>query len=255
METHALPALVPLTFLVAFVYSSVGHGGASGYLALLSFYALPHPFMAASALCLNLLVSGLSFYNYKKAGHFSWALTRPFLLLSIPAAFLGGLLKIPKVYYALLLSAVLIFAAGRLIFDAWLEKKEGDVLRPVSFKLSWILGGLIGLISGIVGVGGGIFLSPLMLFFQWATPRQTAATSAAFIFANSFAGLLGRTFQNSFEIQITVPALALVSSAFLGGLLGSRLGANHFTNPLLKQILSIVLLIAAFKLLKTYFLS
>lgn len=249
---EALASFVPLVtfaFLVAFIYSSVGHGGASGYLALLSFYALPHEPMAASALCLNLLVAGMSFTAFMRAGHFSSKLTFPFISTSIPFAFLGGLFKIPKEFYALLLAAALIWAALRLFLDAYLETKRKPVIQPLPQGWPFLIGGLVGLLSGIVGVGGGIFLSPIILFFNWANAKQTAAASAFFIFVNSFAGLLGRMVRGSFSLQFSPLIVGLVAAAFLGGVLGSRLGAVHFSNGWLKRILAVVLLTASIKLL------
>ena len=242
--------LFVLVALVALIYSSVGHGGASGYLALLSFYAFPHEAMAASALCLNLLVSGLAFYAFAKAGQFSWKLTGPLILFSIPLAFVGGLIQVPKSVYAVLLLSVLIFAGVRLGWDASMQKKEEKSFQAPTLPL-WILflmGGVIGLLSGIVGVGGGIFLSPLLILLGCATPKQTATTSAFFIWVNSFSGLLGRLFRHSFEVSFSPVLTAVVLSAFLGGWVGSHAGANHFTSPWLKRILALVLFIAAFKL-------
>ncbi len=246
------PSFIPLlalTFLVAFVYSSVGHGGASGYLALLSLYTFPKEPASASALCLNLLVSGAAFYAFWKASHFSWRFAWPFVLTSIPAAFLGGLIKVPPSVYALLLAWVLVFAGFRLLIDIKLSLKQVSCRPSLLFSLP--LGGLIGVLSGIVGVGGGIFLSPLLLFFRWAEPKRTAAISAFFILVNSFAGLLGRAFRYQFKFDLSSLVIGMVATAFLGGILGSHLGANHFSAGWLRRILSAVLFIAAFKLFRS----
>lgn len=232
-----------LTFIVALIYSSVGHGGASGYLAVLSFFQISHGQMAASALCLNLLVAGMAFWNFLKASHFSWRLTWPFCLTSVPFAFIGGFLKVSSTVYSFLLAAVLVFAAGRLLFE--FDRKVAEISRLPSHSASLSLGGSIGILSGVVGVGGGIFLSPILLLFHWADPKRTAATSAFFILVNSLAGLLGRSVQGHF--QITEVLVYMVAAAFIGGIIGSRLGANHFSGKWLKRILAGVLLIAAFK--------
>lgn len=244
---HFLP-LFAFTFLIALVYSSVGHGGASGYLALLSFLSFPHEIMSTSALCLNLLVAGTAFWFFLRASHFSWGLTWPFTVASVPFAFIGGLLRIPAAFYSLLLAFVLIFAAVRLIFDS---TGEQHTFKFPSLKISLPLGGAIGILSGMVGVGGGIFLSPILLIFHWADPKKTAATSACFILVNSLAGLFGRLARNSF--QVTPLLLTMVVTAFLGGVIGSRLGANHFSGRWLKRVLAGVLLIATFKLLTPFF--
>ena len=240
--------LSALASLVAFLYSSVGHGGASGYLAILSLFSFPHDQMATSALCLNLLVSGMAFSAFRKAGHFIWDLAWPFILTSIPCAFLGGLLSVSGSHYAHLLASVLIFAAFRLIIEVKLAKEEKKIHSP-PFLFSILLGAGIGVLSGIVGVGGGIFLSPLLILLHWANPKQTAATSAFFIFVNSFSGLLGRTFRQNFELHLSGVLVFMVLSAFVGGLLGSRLGAGRFSHQWLRLILAGVLILAAVKLL------
>lgn len=240
-------ALAFLTFFVAAIYSSVGHGGASGYLAVLSFFAISHEAMAASALCLNLLVAGLAFWIYFKAGHFNWNLTWPFVIASIPAALLGGFMTIPPRVYAGLLAAALSFAAFRLI---WNIDKNGAfaVAGAPSPKVTVPAGGLLGILSGMVGVGGGIFLSPILILFRWADPKTTAATSAFFIWVNSMSGLFGRFLRGGFEFT---PVLSLmVAAAFFGGLFGSRLGARFLSGLWLRRILGLVLFLAVFKLIR-----
>lgn len=238
-----------LTFLIALVYSSVGHGGASGYLALLSLYSFPMEPASASALCLNLFVSGTAFLAFWRAAHFSWRFAGPFVLTSIPTAFLGGLAKVSPSFYSLLLGGVLLFAGFRLLIDIK-PSIEQVSYRPSPF-LSLPLGALIGVLSGIVGVGGGIFLSPILLFFRWAGPKRTAATSAFFILVNSFTGLLGRAFRYHFSVDLPTTILGMVAIAFLGGTLGSHFGANHFSGRWLKRILAVVLFVASFKLFRS----
>ena len=242
-----LIVIVALTFLVALIYSSVGHGGASGYLAILSFFSIPHDVMAASALCLNVLVAGLSFFIYWKARHFPWKLTWPFVLASVPFAFLGGLIKISPSLYALLLGGALSLAGLRLLFN--IDKNGSQIEAIPSFGIAATLGGLIGLLSGVVGVGGGIFLSPILILFRWADPKKTAATSAFFILVNSISGLAGRYFRGN--IHLTPKWSFMVFAAFGGGLLGSRLGAHYFSSPWLRRILAFVLFLAVFKLMRS----
>ena len=239
--------LTGLTFLVSFIYSSVGHGGASGYLALMSFFAIPQEQMATSALCLNLMVAGTAFWNFLRASYFSWRLVWPFILTSIPFAFVGGLIKISFSVYSVLLAGVLLFAARRLVLN--FKQNAAETIRSPSIFLSLLIGGLIGTLSGTVGVGGGIFLSPLLLLSHWASPKHTAGTSAAFILVNSLAGLSGRMVSHQFQLNYTVTYM--MATAFLGGIIGSKLGANHFSGTWLKRILAVVLLIAALKLLRT----
>lgn len=241
--------LLLLVFLVALAYSSVGHGGASGYLAALSFFALAPEMMAPSALCLNLLVAGLSFLSYRRAGHFVFALLWPFLLTSIPFAFLGGLLGVSPRLYMVLLAAALIFAAFRL-FAVVPPKEEESFVRPPPLWVALPVGGGIGFLSGLIGVGGGIFLSPLLILSKWADAKRTAAVSAAFIWVNSLAGLYGHLSRKSVDWS---SLLWLVGAAFLGGLLGSWLGARRFRGLWLRRILAVVLLVAALKLLRSAF--
>lgn len=234
-----------LLFAVSALYSSVGHGGASGYLAVLSFFAFAPASMSSTALILNVLVSGISFYSFSKAGHFSWRLTWPFLVTSVPAAFIGGTIDVPMHNYSLLLAAVLLFAAFRMVLEIKTGAKIAGPVLPRLF-IAFLSGTIIGLISGIVGVGGGIFLSPLILLMKWADSKPTSATSAFFILINSLAGLLGRFSRGSIEFNILAPFLV---TAFFGGLIGSHLGANLFSNRTLRFALGVVLVIASFKLL------
>lgn len=242
-----LALLLALVFFVALAYSSVGHGGASGYLAVLSFFGVPPAAMAPSALLLNLLVAGISFTAYWRAGLFVFRLLWPFLLTSIPFAFLGGLTAVPVRVYLLLLSAVLIFAAFRLLVVVAAGGEEAWV-RPPRLAVALPVGAGIGFLSGIIGVGGGIFLSPLLILLKWADTKRTAAVSAAFIWINSLAGLYGHLLRQS----VDWPGLVwLVGAALAGGLVGSSLGARRFQGLWLRRILAVVLLVATLKLLRT----
>ena len=241
--THFLP-LLAFSFLVAFVYASVGHGGASGYLALLSLFSFPYEQMAASALLLNLFVAGIAFWTFLKAYHFSWRLTWPFTIASIPSAFVGGLIEIPTHIYSFLLAGVLLFSALRLAVDL---KTPQETVHEPSLLVALSVGIGIGLLSGMVGVGGGIFLSPIVILCGWAEPKKTAATAAFFILTNSFAGLLARYVRHTFQLP---PILAFMILASLsGGILGAQLGAGVFSGKSLKRILAGVLLLATLKLL------
>jgi len=236
--------LIPLVLLLAFLYSSVGHGGASGYLAAMSLFALAPREMSTTALVLNLAVAGTATVAYWRAGHLSLMLPLQFLLTSVPAAFLGGMIHIPAIIYGLLLAATLTFAAVRL-FLTGLDSSPQET-RPVRTGVALFAGGGIGLLSGMVGVGGGIFLSPLMLLMRWADVKQTAAASAVFIVANSLSGLMGRTLAGNMAVgQLGF----LVAPAFVGGLLGSQLGAWKLSGMTLRRLLGVVLLIAAAKLI------
>lgn len=249
----SLSLLVILSLLfagVAFMYSAVGHGGASGYLAILSLFAFAPKEMSTTALLLNILVATISFIAFYRAGYFSLRLTLPFLLSSIPFAFLGGLIYTSSWVYSVLLSAALSFAALRLFLK--LPFQKGGNVKPSSPRYVFALpiGGAIGFVSGIVGVGGGIFLSPIILLMQWSDPKHASATAALFIVLNSLAGILGRQLSNSISFGNFLPLLIAAAG---GGILGSWWGAKKFSNLLLQRLLGVVLLIAATKLIITIF--
>jgi uncharacterized protein len=237
-----------LVFVVAMLYSSVGHGGASGYLAVLSFFAVAPATMASTALTLNVLVAGVALYSYVRAGHLSFRLAWPFIILSIPAAFVGGVMPISEKTYFMLLAFALLFAAFRLAMSA-AQSSEADVSHDVRLSVSLPVGGAIGLLSGVVGVGGGIFLSPIMLLFRWANAKRTSAVAALFIVVNSLSGLAGRFVKGGFAIGEFLP---LVAIAFLGGLIGSYYGANKFSGVVLRRLLALVLIIAAVKMVVSF---
>ncbi len=242
METWML---IPAVFIVAALYSSVGHGGASGYLAVMALLAIPKETAVPGALLLNLVVAGLSWRSFHRAGHFRWGLVAPFLAGSVPAALLGGSLRVSVALYNALLSAALAFAAFRLI---WSPSADVDARhRPPSAGLAVAAGAGLGFVSGIIGVGGGIFLSPLLLLAGWATAKPTCAASAFFILVNSAAGLAGRWPQLTANLLpgIAAPALA----AFLGGTLGARLGSERLSPLSLRRVLGGVLAAASVKLL------
>jgi len=244
----SLPVILLISFLffgVAFLYSSVGHGGASGYLAVLSFFAVAPATMSTTALSLNLLVAGTALVSFYHARHVDLRFTWPFVAASVPAAFLGGLIRVaPSVYY-LTLATVLLLASIRFLFEMRAETEQ-QIFKSPSLTIAFPVGVGIGFVSGLVGVGGGIFLSPLILLAGWADAKKTAATSAVFIFVNSLAGLLGRVTSDTIEVGALAPFLLVT---FLGGLLGSQLGARRFHNRTIKRALGAVLLIASIKLI------
>ncbi len=247
MHSLTEPFLLVGFFVIALLYASVGHGGATGYLALLALTmpALPPQEASTTALILNSLVSGLALMQFARAGHFPVRLALPLLLASIPAAFVGGVLTVPAWLFHLLLLMGLAMAALRL---ALLRLEQGGAVRPPSFAVAMGIGGAIGLISGIVGIGGGIFLSPLLILLRWATPRDTAGVAAAFVLLNSLAGLLARALTGAIMLgALQIPMV----SAMAGGLLGAYLGAYRLMPTALNRALAMVLLIACIKLALT----
>lgn len=249
-ETLKIVTLAVSFFVVAVLYSSVGHGGASGYLLILSFLNFSPMQMSSTALVLNLLVAGSATYVFYRNGYLSFKFTAPFIAASIPTAFMGGMLKVSTKIYSLLLGITLLLVALRLVFEIHLPQVVQSGKKP---HLLVILpaGIFIGLFSGIIGIGGGIILSPLILLMNWADIKQTSATAALFILVNSLAGLGGRLIQPDVGMMIPFELLPYIGVAFAGGLIGSHLGANIFSTARLKWILGVVLLGASTKLIVT----
>ena len=278
---------VGLFFVVAFLYSAVGHGGASGYLALLSLHDIAPEYMKPIALVLNLLVSGMAFIQFYRQGHFLWRLFLPIALFSVPMAYWGGLTPLKDLWYQRGLGVFLLVSVAMMLWprDSGVgqgtSSNDGDVSNNGGGKL-WnrqtgiaaFMGAVIGYVSGLLGIGGGILLSPVLLMIRWTQQKQTAAISAAFIFVNSAAGLLGFVQQHTpwiIDSQKTgcvadaemagrcafgdpwfaVVAIlsVLILPVLLGGLFGSWYGAKKFDQTVMKYILCVVLLIAAIKLL------
>lgn len=236
--------------IVAFLYASVGHGGASGYLALMSLCGFAPAFMKPTALLLNCLVSFISFLQFYRYNTLNWKLFFAFAVSSIPMAYIGGSIEVNPHIYKIILGCLLIIPAIRLLINK--EKKEMDIV-PFHLYFALLIGGAIGFLSGMIGIGGGILLSPIILYMRWANFKQTAGISALFIFVNSIAGLWGNStvswnsLSSLFEGKILIiPILAL-----LGGIAGAYYGAGRFHYILLKKVLAIVLFIASLKLILT----
>ena len=233
-------------FLISILYSSVGHGGASGYLAVLSlstFASMNSSWLKQHAWCLNLIVAAIAFYHYYKAGFYNKKLTIPFIVGSIPFAIIGGALKINGDLYDYLLSITLIWAAYRLYQTKVVENNRE--ITDLSLKITLPIGGGVGFLSGIVGVGGGIFLSPIILLKKWADPKTVAATSALFIWVNSAAGLFGAGISNQLQIDFNI-LFPFIIVVLIGGIIGSKFGTVA-KQSVVRTLLILVLIIAAGK--------
>ncbi len=231
-----------LVFVVAIVYSSAGFGGASGYLLVMSLFGIPSRVMASTALLLNICVAAISFGHYWRAGHFRFHLVLPFVIASIPASFLGGLMRLSDQAYAILLYLVLTYLAVRMLFWPTLSERPDWTPRPVSLWASLLTGAIIGLLSGMLGIGGGIFLSPWIILKQWGTSKQAAAASAAFIALNSVSGILGRLTNKTFSLgEFGLPLLVI---GIAGALIGGYIGAMRFSQTGVRRALGLILLIA-----------
>jgi uncharacterized membrane protein YfcA len=282
-----IPSLwILLFFVVAFLYSAVGHGGASGYLALMSIWHLAPEHMKPVALILNLVVSGIAFIQFYRQGHFLWRLFLPIAALSIPMAYLGGFTPLKDDVYQLGLGVFLVISVVLLNVNlrggiSFKNDDEQRVLADDASQLSReyllaaaILGGGIGYVSGLLGIGGGILLSPVLLLLGWTQQKQTAAMGAAFIFVNSMSGLVGFVQQHPlwelpaekmsgiadaaitggsvlgiYWLSVSMIVGVLIIPVVMGGVVGSWYGSKKFSHRGMKGILSVVLLIAAIKLL------
>ena len=234
-----------LLFIVAFLYAAVGHGGASGYLALMAIFGMIPEIMKPTALLLNLFVSLSAFLFFYKEGHFKWKIFLPFALASIPFSFLGGMIALDASIYKKILGVLLLIPVVRL---AAFPNKDIHDLKQSTFFLSLLIGACIGFLSGLIGIGGGIILSPVLLLLAWTNQKQTAAISALFIFVNSLSGLAGQLTKGiNFQSEMFI----LVGVAFAGGSVGAWLGAKKFNQNILKYLLATVLLMASVKLLLT----
>lgn len=234
-------------FIVAVMYSSVGHGGASGYLAVMAFLGVMPEVTRPTALVLNLFVASIATYQFWRAGFFSWRTLWPFALASIPAAFVGGMISLPTNVYKIILGVVLMLAALRL---AW-KLTAGKEIKQANILMALVIGAGIGLLSGLVGVGGGIFLTPILLLANWSETKTAAGVSAAFILVNSASGLLGNWLLGKGAALATLPQEVWfwIVAAVIGGLVGSTLGAKKFDSLTMRRVLAAVLLFAGIKLM------
>jgi hypothetical protein len=245
MSPETLVFLTASILAVAFLYSSVGHAGASGYIAVMSLFSLAPAEIKPTALVLNVLVACIATWQFWRAGHFSWRLFWPFAVLSVPMAFVGGWVDLPAHAFKVLVGVVLLFSAFRFLFSG----SAPDVAAEEPPRLVAIpLGAGLGLLAGLTGTGGGIFLTPILLFKKWARARSAAAVSALFILVNSVAGLLGNL---GSARNLPSFAIVLAAAAVVGGAVGSHLGSRHFRPVAIRRSLAVVLLIAGAKLILT----
>lgn len=241
--------IVVALFVVAILYSSVGHGGASGYLAVLALFGVAAAVTRPTSLTLNLFVSSIAFVQFYRGKFFDWKIFLPFALGSIPMAFIGGLIQLPTTVYKIILGVTLILAAIRLAINL---KSEREPQAP-NVWICLLIGAILGLISGLVGVGGGIFLTPILLLMNWTETKKAAGISALFIFVNSAAGLLGNWLlgKNSQISNLPPTVWIWISVAIVGGIIGSTLGSKYFNSLILRRVLALGLMIASFKLIFT----
>lgn len=228
--------------VIGFFYASVGHGGASGYLAVMALLGYSQDVMRPSALIMNLFVSAISFTQFARGGHFRWKLFWPFAVTSVPFAFLGAGISVDPLVYKRILAVCLLFAVARLV---GLFGTPPSISKAVNIPVALITGAVLGLVSGVIGIGGGILLSPLIILLGWANAKETAAVSALFIFVNSASGVLRISMDG---IELGTEVIGWVLAAWVGGLAGGYFGAQRLNEPRLRQLLGIVLFFASIKL-------
>ncbi|TGV01483.1 sulfite exporter TauE/SafE family protein [Flavivirga rizhaonensis] len=245
LQTENIYIFLIILPVVSFLYSSVGHGGASGYLALMALFSFAPESMKPTALLLNLFVAGISFYYYYKEGFFNKKLFISFAIASIPLAFIGGMIEVDASIYKKILAVLLIFAILKMLN---VFGKESTTIKELKLWQGLVVGGIIGFFSGLIGIGGGIILTPVILLLHWGKMKEAAAVSALFIWVNSASGLIGQ-----FNIGVTLEkaSFLLVAIALIGGILGGYYGSKKINNQNLQYILAFVLMIACVKLFFT----
>ena len=246
MSPTDIATLCGLIFLAAALYSSVGHGGASGYLAAMALFGLAPAVMKPTALTLNILVSALATLRWQNAGQANWRALLPLIVTSVPAAFLGGAIHLPNTWYRALVGVVLLAAAARLFYVLRAPSGTPDQQSRVPWLGGSATGAGVGILSGLTGTGGGIFLSPVLLFAGWANLKQSAGITAPFILVNSMAGLAGN-FASVRGLPAELPYF--VAAALLGAVVGLQFGVKWASNAALQRVLGVVLVIAAGKFL------
>ncbi|MBK6782348.1 MAG: sulfite exporter TauE/SafE family protein [Saprospiraceae bacterium] len=232
-----------LVFGVAFLYSSVGHGGASGYIAVMALFGLAPLEIRTNALLLNIAVASIAYLQFVRNTSTDWNLAKPLFIFSIPFAFIGGSITLTESIFKYLLALILVLPVLR--FSGLWRSEQQNFLAPKTWIL-YLSGASIGLLSGMLGIGGGIILTPLLLWFGWTSTKQAALISALFIVVNSIAGFIGLWNKN-----LTLPDsfFPLLITAVIGGILGSFNGSTKFSNDVLKKLLACVLCIAIYKLI------
>jgi uncharacterized protein len=237
--------LLASVFTVAFFYSSVGHGGATGYLAALALIGIAPASARVAVLIANVLVAGIAWFRFWRAGHFDWRVLLSFAIVSIPCAWLGARVHISPQAYKIILGAVLTTAGLVLLFRSrW---QTDDVpLQKFLLPLALLIGAVLGFLAGLTGIGGGVFLSPLLYLFRWVKPKTTGGIAAGFIVVNSIAGLAGTGWE---KITHAGPLLWLTAPAVVGALLGTHLGARRWSSVTFSRVLAGVLVFAGGKLL------
>lgn len=244
VDPWTLAILTPLCLAVATAYSTVGLGGGTGYLAIMTLVGVPSNRMASTALVLNVVVTGAALLRYGLAGRLRMRLFFPFLVAAIPASFLGGLVRVQAHVFDAVLCAALVVVAGAMFLSARAEGRTVVPSRATLWSVGTGVGGTIGFLSGFLGIGGGVFLGPVVLFLRWAAPREVAAMNSLFILVVSAVGLAAHGMKGSLSFCFVAP---LVAAVLVGGLLGSHLGETRLKASTLKRVFAVIILMAGVK--------
>ncbi len=241
-----------LFFVIALLYGSVGFGGGSSYLAILSLFGIDYLLLRSTALLCNITVVSGSSLLYWQKGFFKWKKIGTTVLLSIPMAYLGGRMQIDEKLFFIVLGFVLIIAALFMLLQQKIyQTKTNFNFLKISYLFNMIIGGAIGFLSGLIGIGGGIFLAPVLYLLKWDSPKIIAATAAFFILVNSIAGLIGQLANPNFYLDVAF-VIPLVLTVFIGGQIGVRLGAGPFKPQLIKILTAILVAFVGIRILIKY---
>ena len=244
--------VILLFFVIAVLYSSVGFGGGSSYLAILALTGIAFMQIRSTALLCNIAVVTGNVILFYRRGFYDWKKVLPLALFSVPMAFLGGYLKISQDFFFVLLGFTLLFAAVTMWLSKRFLSKEENTERPCLVKNAGY-GGIIGFVSGMVGIGGGIFLAPLLHLTRWDVPKKIAATASFFILVNSISGLTGQYLNPNFSIDWTLTIILLIT-VFIGGQIGSRFSHQYFSPIQLKRATAILIAFVSIRILWKYLL-
>lgn len=240
--------LIPTFLIISLVYSMVGLGGGSAYITAMVLAGISKETFPLIALGCNIIVSLLGFIRFRQAGFFCWRLFWPFAITSIPCAYIGGRLHVSDKVFTIVLAAALTVAAARMLF--WKACSPNQKRIDPSPPLKLIIGIILGLVAGVTGIGGGIYLIPVLLFLGWATQKEAAAVASLFIFVNSASGILGQASKGAVNWSLFLPLAAIV---LIGGLIGSKIGATRLRGETLQKIVGVIMLIAVCKLMGRLF--
>lgn len=245
MPADSIAILAMLFLAVGMLYAAVGHAGASGYLAVMALMGVDAASMRPTALVVNIVVAAIAFTQFSRAGHFRWALFWPFAATSVPTAFVGGMIHLPAHALKVAIGAVLVITAARMAYGAWRPPASPLAPRPPHLSAMLVVGAMLGLVAGLTGTGGGIFLSPVLLLMRWADPKCTAATASLFILVNSVSGAAGVLVDGWVPPTSLMP---LAACAAVGGIAGATIGSRKASPRILNVLLAAVLLVAGVKL-------